>query len=149
MARRKLDLCAMGGVHAVYQVVTSVVNKYLFKPKYDVWWSRLLAQTLCFVLVAFAWIFFRANNVDDAFVIVGKIFSGVYSKPFINYYVFEFGVLSLAIMFLKEFKDHLGLRIGFMHSHFLLVRYVSAILLVAYILIFGAMGEGQFIYFQF
>ena len=43
--------------------------------KYNSALSKTVSMLSCFVLVAFAWIFFRANSVDDAFIIIQKIFT--------------------------------------------------------------------------
>lgn len=148
MAWSQLDICAMGGVHAVYQVVTNIFRKLVYKPKYDVWWSRMFGTVACFAAVAFAWIFFRANNVDDAFTIIGKIFTS-HGSPFVSPIPLVVGTMSLAILFLKDIKDAFAWNIYFMHSKYVVLRYVSCALLLAYILLFGSFGGGQFIYFQF
>ena len=120
----------------------------MYKPKYDVWWSRVLGTTACFVAVAFAWIFFRANNVADAFAIIGKIFTNP-GKPFFDLMVMLTGGIGLAVLIFKDLKDDLGWKISFMHSSNVVVRYASVVALISYILLFGSFTSGQFIYFQF
>ena len=137
-----------GGVHSVYQIATNIFHKYVYKPKYDAWWSKLFATSLCFVSVAFAWIFFRANNVNDAFAIIGKIITDI-RMPFFDIMVFLTGGLGLLLLIFKDLKDEFGWKVGFMHSHYVVVRYLSVVFLIGYILLFGAFTSGQFIYFQF
>ncbi len=137
-----------GALHGGYQVLGNLFRKYIYAPQYNAWWSRLAGTVFCFVLVAFAWLFFRANTVQDAFLIVEKIFTES-GTLYITKMTFLTGGLSLGILILKELKDHLQLPIGFLHSHYKTIRYVSFILLVAYIMQFGALNGGQFIYFQF
>ena len=102
----------------------------------------------CFILVAFAWIFFRANNVNDAFIIIGKIFTQ-HGPLFINLDVFAEGFLGLFILIFKDFKDNFNINIHLMNSKYVVIRYVSVVALITYIVLFGAFGSGQFIYFQF
>lgn len=137
-----------GGVHAVYQVIANVFRKFVYKPKYDVWWSRMFGTIACFVAVVFAWIFFRANNVGDAFTIIGKIFTNP-GKPFFDIMVMLTGGMGLAILVFKDLKDQFGWNIHLMHNSNVVVRYISVVILISYILLFGSFSSGQFIYFQF
>lgn len=137
-----------GGVHSVYQVGTNIFRKFVYKPKYDVWWSKLLGTAACFIAVAFAWIFFRANNVGDAFTIIGKIFSNP-GVPFFDLMVMLTGGLGLTVLIFKDLKDQFGWNVNFMHSRYNIVRYASVVALISYILLFGSFTSGQFIYFQF
>ena len=141
-------LCYGGGVHAVYQVITNVFRKFVYKPNYDVWWSRMFGTVACFAAVAFAWIFFRANNVGDAFTIIGKIFTNP-GKPFFDLMVLLTGGMGLVILVFKDLKDQFGWNIHLMHNSHAAVRYISVVLLISYILLFGSFSSGQFIYFQF
>ncbi|MCR5423808.1 MAG: MBOAT family protein [Bacteroidales bacterium] len=137
-----------GGVHGVYQVVGNICRKYFHAPVCENFLSRGLSMVFCFVLVAFAWIFFRANNVSDAFTIVGKIFTEQ-GAPFIERLLLVKGCAALLVLILKDAKDNYNWRLNFMHSRYAVVRYVSTVALVMYILLLGSFEGGQFIYFQF
>lgn len=137
-----------GGGHAFYQVVANLFRKYIYSPKYDVWWSKLLGTITCFVAVSFAWIFFRANSISDAFVIISNIFSN-WGRPFIVNYVLLYGSIGILVLLVKDAIYHFGLRIHFLHSKFAVIRIVSVVMLISYILLFGSLSSGAFIYFQF
>lgn len=137
-----------GGVHSVYQVGANIFRKFVYKPKYDVWWSKLFGTTACFVAVAFAWLFFRANNVGEAFTIISNIFTNP-GMPFLDLMVMLTGGMGLAILIFKDLKDQFGWNVNFMHSKYVVVRYASVVALISYILLFGSFTSGQFIYFQF
>lgn len=107
-----------------------------------------MGTTACFIAVAFAWIFFRANNVNDAFTIIGKVFTD-YGPAFQNLNVFVYGLLGLSILAFKDIKDNYGYSFSLMHSNHVFIRYISTICLILYILLFGSFSSGQFIYFQF
>ena len=132
----------------MYQIVTSVFRKYVYSPKYDVWWSRVLGTLVCFIAVAFAWIFFRANNVSDAFQVIHKIFSDWGSLYVVNS-VFLYGFIGVLALFAKDTIDNFGLNIHLLHSKYAFVRITSVVVLISYILLFGSLGSGAFIYFQF
>lgn len=137
-----------GGLHGTYQVFGNMWRKYFHKPEYKTVLSRLLSMTFCFVIVAFAWIFFRANNITDAFAIVGKVFTD-HGTPFFEIFAVTHGCLALLILLFKDAKDNFGWRIYFMHSKYTIVRYLSTVALVMYVVLFGSFASGQFIYFQF
>ena len=70
-----------GAIHGVYQVIGNLTAKPRraliercgrTEKSLPVVWIR---RVITFALVAFAWIFFRANNVSDAFSFVGTLFS--------------------------------------------------------------------------
>ena len=137
-----------GGLHGTYQVIGNMWRKYVRKPEYTSTISRLMSMAFCFAIVAFAWIFFRANNVTDAFTIVGKIFTGP-GTPFVDISSFVYGFTALFILIVKDTKDDFGWNIHLMHSRHTVVRYISVVALTVYVVLFGSFASGQFIYFQF
>lgn len=137
-----------GALHGCYQVIGNMFRKYIYKPNYTTLISKIFSMLFCFILVAFAWIFFRANNVNDAFIIIGKIFTQ-HGPLFINLDVFAEGFLGLFILIFKDFKDNFNINIHLMNSKYVVIRYVSVVALITYIILFGSFGSGQFIYFQF
>ena len=137
-----------GGLHGTYQVIGNIWRKYVHKSDYSTAFSRFLGTIFCFILVAFAWIFFRANNVNDAFFIVDKIFTDR-GALFIDKSTFLYGFVALFILIFKEVKDNFNWRINFMHSKSIVIRYISTAMLIVYIMLLGSFSSGQFIYFQF
>lgn len=137
-----------GALHGCYQVIGNVFRKYIYKPEYTTLISKVFSMLFCFILVAFAWIFFRANNVNDAFLIVGKIFTQQ-GQLFVDESSFIYGFAGLFILIIKDFKDNFNINIHFMHSKYAIIRYSSVVALITYIILFGSFGSGQFIYFQF
>lgn len=112
--------------------------------------NRALNIFVTFVLVCFAWVFFRANNVSDAFAIIskmatleGELFIG---KPSI----FLFSIFGILILYLSELfwngsQERFPL---FSHPNWV-VRQFSYAAVVILILLLGVFDGGQFIYFQF
>lgn len=112
--------------------------------------NRALNILVTFVLVCFAWIFFRANNVTDAFAIIGKMaaFEGdlFIGKPSI----FLFSIFGILVLYLSELfwngsQERFPL---FSHPNWV-VRQFSYATIVILILLLGVFDGGQFIYFQF
>ena len=71
-----------GAIHGVYQIVGNLTKKpksrllerlgLSEKQPIVVWWRRVVN----FALVAFAWIFFRANSLSDAGILLSRLFTG-------------------------------------------------------------------------
>nr|WP_294893888.1 MBOAT family O-acyltransferase [uncultured Pedobacter sp.] len=103
-----------------------------------------------FCLVTFAWIFFRAHTIYDAFLMI-KNLKSFGEPPFLGNGVNQFGhcliaiILLLTIEYFMAFKPNIKL----FSSSNSLVRWTSVIGLLFIILIFGVFNGGQFIYFQF
>lgn len=109
--------------------------------------SILLARIiLTFFLITFLWIFFRMNTIEDAWIVIEKIFTsqdmhfGICEK-FI--YVF------IAIVFIKDLIDEIRPSCNpFYHSK-TWVRWATYLFIFTNILLFGVFDAGQFIYARF
>ena len=127
-----------GLLHAVGTVLTHAGER-------TVWYAelpRILKQVFVFVFVCFAWIFFRAESLSDALLIIERIASSGWQDP-------AFPLLALLLVsslwlyqFLYESRFHQLLSTP-------LVRVTLAVLMILYLCIApGAAGQ-PFIYFQF
>ncbi len=107
-----------------------------------------------FVLVAFAWIFFRANNLEDAFTLIRNIFKISFAQldidilPTVPFY--KLGLAFIFIFFMKFIhflEEHYNANPLF--SEKLLVRWVTYIVIILMLIGFGVFTSNDFIYFQF
>ena len=137
-----------GAIHGTYLVIGNLIRKYVYTIKYDTFLSKSVNTVICFALVCFAWIFFRANTIGDAFMIIRKILSDR-GPVFQNEFVFVYGLMALFILIVKDSKDNFELNLKFMHSKHAAVRVISIVFLISYIMLFGALNADSFIYFQF
>ena len=137
-----------GIVHGFYMIIDAIFRRvFTFDLESNIVF-RSINTMLCFSIVCFAWIFFRANTITDAISVVNKIFTNP-GRPFYDIYVFVYGIASLAILLIKDAKDAYGVKIGFLHAKSFGVRFISFVSLIVYIMLFGALGADSFIYFQF
>lgn len=143
---------ALNGFYLIFAIVTQryrdKFNSLTGLSKNQTFFT--LTQILTtFILSSFAWIFFRANNVHDAFLIVKKIGTNLSSDLFVKWDVF-FGVfIGLVILILKEFSEEFFHRKGWFAIKNQNANVVFYAIVVALILLIGVFDEGQFIYFQF
>jgi D-alanyl-lipoteichoic acid acyltransferase DltB (MBOAT superfamily) len=112
-----------------------------------------------FILVCFGWIFFRANTLDDAFLIILKIFSiNEYTLSQLSVYVipvvkktaysmdFILSYFSIITLILLEFIFIHKISFLSLKFKYRAPIYISAIIVI---LILGAFEQNTFIYFQF
>lgn len=103
------------------------------------------------LIVGFAWIFFRASSINEAFTLIGN-FSSFGSKPFIGEGVSNMAhcILAISLLFTIEYKmEYLNDKFNFSMHRLVWVRWASLIAGIFVILLLGVFSGGQFIYFQF
>ena len=128
-----------GTLHALGYVLTRSLERTAF------WRDRVptfVKQLLTFGFVTFAWIFFRAASLSDAWLIITRIAAFGYADPLCPW-------LMLALVFsvwLYQFAYQSSLRKLLAISP---VRVGLVVLMVLYIAVAGGGGETAFIYFQF
>jgi len=102
-----------------------------------------------FILVLFAWIFFRADNLQTAFHIIKSIFllSGNF---FIDYKTFAYGLAGILILVYFEFRREYRTEssLPFVTNHWIKEGLLYSALIII-ILLVGVFDGSQFIYFQY
>lgn len=117
--------------------------------------KNLVEVTITFTMVTFAWIFFRANNLQEAFYIVSHLFIGMKRDISLLLYSFNFSepfLLLLAfvvfIWFIRFYKKTDGF-IRYLSTQPVLIRWAVYSILAILIMNRGVTKEVPFIYFQF
>lgn len=110
--------------------------------------KELLFMLLTFTMTVFAWIFFRAASLRDAFYIVGKLFSETILKrpDFIPKVALILVALFLLIEWLGRESEFALAKLGLNWPRGL--RWAFYFILISCIFVFNG-KEQQFIYFQF
>lgn len=157
-----------GLLHGLYQVIGDVLRPVrdgitkVFHVDKNSFSNRLLRILFTFLLVDFAWIFFRASTITQAFGVIHQLVSGWNPWIFFDGTIFKLGldcqdflvmILGIVILFILSLlrRDH-ALYTGFQKQN-LLFQWSVAFCALFFVLIFGIYGPGysasQFIYFQF
>ena len=124
--------------------------------------NSLLNIGLTYVLATFAWIFFRANELQDSFYIIthiiepassnwgGATFTGLSTvKTFYSFSQWLALIGALAVLFVVE-KAQSRLSINqWLVQRAQPIRWAIYYGIVVYIAVLGAFEHVQFIYFQF
>jgi len=101
----------------------------------------LLKQAGTFCFVSFTWIFFRADSLGDALVIVRRMFTAAWRDPQVPALM----LVLVALVWLYEYVNESKLRRVLEIS---VVRVGLAVVMVISLCLFSS-GGGTFIYFQF
>jgi len=128
-----------GALHALGRIATRELERSDF---YRMKVPRIVKQMLTFSFVTFAWIFFRASSLDDASIIISRIFKSVWSDP-------QFPLLMLLLIisiwiyqYLYESKLPIRLQSP-------ALRIAMVVGMILFLILFSSSGNQPFIYFQF
>lgn len=138
-----------GGLHGLGMVLERFIyGDKLKNISKSFTFSNILRLIITFAFVNFAWIPFRVNNMNDVALIFSKIFSNVGSL-YIDTNTLSMGLLALVLVFIKDISDEYAWKVSLLRSTCRPVKYLTFILGLCYILAFGVLNGGSFIYFQF
>jgi D-alanyl-lipoteichoic acid acyltransferase DltB (MBOAT superfamily) len=144
-----------GALHAIYQTVELVINKYILKKgkekKPRSFIKAIPNYILTFSLVSLAWIFFRANTVHDGMTIVQNILTFKPGSLFIGFSAgFVYSIILIVFLMITEFNyEYLNNKFSLIYKGSPALRFAGYALLIIVILLIGVFNGGQFIYFQF
>ncbi len=135
-----------GAINGIYLIIEILCNGKKRKGTLNI------ISTFCFI--SFAWIFFRANSVLDAFYIISKIFTKpgkLYIGSGDDIAASIYAVLAIFLLVVIEFRrEYLKntVVINFIIKREIgrMFMYATLIYLILYL---GVFGNSQFIYFQF
>lgn len=110
--------------------------------------SNLLRWLVTFLIVNFAWIFFRLDSMRDVVTVLGRILTDrghLYLDP----NVMGYAISALLIVFYFDFFSEKNNRWPLMDNKKIYVRWLAYTALLLFLVLFGSFEQTQFIYFQF
>lgn len=140
-------------IFGIYLVICTLKDKRQrkFEKKYGLrkkeWWLWL-NRGATFLLVAYALLYFRANNLNDALSASTKIFTNIKSPLFISTATLVYSFIGIFILFVVEYVIEYN-RIKITKTNILKIYTLCSAALLILILNLGVFNGGQFIYFQF
>lgn len=159
-----------GGIHGFYQVIADVLKtpreqiRSAMKIKTDCISWKLLQTFITFGLVTFAWIFFRADTVMDAFGYISRMMLRPTPWILFNGGIYQLGLervewnillISLLILILVDLvRYNKGQTLDlFLFEQNVWFEWLVVIVLIVFVFTYGEYGPSfdpqQFIYFQF
>jgi len=138
-----------GCMHGICQIVEKILGQQ--KCNYG-WFGKSVKIIITFLLINFAWIFFRMPTLADACKVIARIFdptlpTTIYKPEISNTF---FMVSALILLLLKDFRDeYYPHRILLFENRFAIVRWCAYILVMILIMLEGVFSADQFIYANF
>ncbi len=134
-----------GGLNGIYLIAEVLIGSKNRK--------GILNVFITFVLINFSWIFFRANNVEQAAYMVKTIFTvpgRLYIGSGDDIAASMYAVLAIIILFVVEAKkEYFNTLFSISGNRLEVIRLGGYAAILFMILYFGVFGKSQFIYFQF
>lgn len=145
-----------GAIHGLVIVLEKAAANYGFKVARKGFVKSLIFLPLTFIIATYAWIFFRANSMQDALYVAAGVFDFSKSTPLVELGLaqHEFYAACVAVFLLLIF-DAIHKRYGaikLLDKVPMVLRQLFYVVIIFSILIFGIYGEdgvSEFIYFQF
>lgn len=140
-----------GALHGLYQIIEVLLNKYVYKDKPRSKPMQVVNYITTFTLVCLAWVFFRANTVQDGFTIISNILTLKKGSLFIGFAAgLVYSILLIIFLVIAEVNyEYFNNKLSLIYSKSAMTRGLGYVLLVLIILMIGVFNGGQFIYFQF
>jgi D-alanyl-lipoteichoic acid acyltransferase DltB (MBOAT superfamily) len=156
-----------GAIHGIYQIyenltlrIRSAIWNKLHLSGTSIQWIIQWLVTMTVVLIS--WIFFRAQNLQDASFVLSRIFNDIISLELVSNISqmvgrTNIGLIRLIVVFfsiiLLEISQVLEEKLDFdilnLPSKFILSRWLIYYIVLFSIILFGFFGQSEFIYFQF
>lgn len=137
-----------GCMHGVLQIIEKALGWQKYEGNKSI--VKAIRILVTFLLVNFAWIFFRMPNISGAFGMIGQMFTNIGVPSLIDFGM-KATIMSAIGLFILIFKDS---RDEFFRNKLLFlnkkpVRWVAYVVLFCMVLNFGVLDGGQFIYVSF
>ena len=134
-----------GSAHGVFQVVEKMLG---LNKKESRGLMRILRIIVTFMLVSFAWIYFRMPSIGAANEVLWKIFTQPSTNltVFLNYKTL---LLPLYILIVADILNEFRPKLNLFRHRWITVRWASYMVVLTLILLFGVFDAGQFIYVNF
>lgn len=134
--------------HGLFQILEKMLGQQ--QCRYG-WFGKSIKIIVTFLLVNFAWIFFRMPTLADACGVLSRIFDTSLPMTFFSdsMTTMFFMVLGLLILLFKEVMDEFFIVQKERLLRSLWFRWASYFVILSLILLAGVLGSDQFIYANF
>jgi len=146
-----------GGIHGSLQIVEKTFFKKNEPKQFSLLW--FLHVLIIFIICCFAWIFFRANTLAEAGLVITNLLYGIENPiSYIKNGFYGIGlsvdtlIIPLISILILAIYDIFSLKtdvISWISSKPILFRYSIYLTILVFIMLFKASGEASFVYFQF
>ena len=139
-----------GCMHGICQIVEKILG--IQKLKRNKGWVKAGRIVMTFLIVNFAWIFFRMPTLGDAIGVIGHIFDlhQSMSLEMMSKHIFVLMMISAMILLAKDLRDEFAPnRMQLFENKHKVVRWAAYVAVIVLIMLTGVFDAGQFIYANF
>jgi len=146
-----------GALHGIYQIIEiwkkNLISQYTFLQQIKIpkTFAQLSNILITFILVYISWIFFRANNVNDAFFIIQNLFN-TDPQP-VNLFFFKadmtISLITIAFLLIIELWEEVSGLYDKITRFPKFIKWMILTVILLSIVILGKWDEVDFLYFQF
>lgn len=159
---------AWGAINGIYIILDRLLKPYSVRLQRSLHINKngilanIFGAIVTFLLIDFSWIFFRAKNLEDAFYIVGNLFTGLIPSltdgALLSMQLSQIGffskngiaiVICIVVMLLVELWERNSLLVLKLERQFFAVRWIFYYAVILVIVFYGNFGKSPFIYFDF
>lgn len=137
-----------GIIHGALQIIEKALGWQRYEG--NNWAVKAFRICVTFLLVSFAWVFFRMPSIGDAFGVIGRMFTvaGIPSLSDLGPAGIIIIAMALSILAFKDLREEFfPSRFRFLEKR--VIRWIAYVSLFCMILLFGVLDGGQFIYVSF
>lgn len=138
-----------GCMHGICQIIEKMLNQQRCRYGFA---GKTVKVLITFLVVNFAWIFFRMPTLGDACGVIARIFDLSRSHAVFMPTSTDMALMALGVglLFAKDFLDEFFPdRCRLMENRYALVRWSTAVVTLVLIMLCGVFGADQFIYAKF
>lgn len=138
-----------GCMHGICQIIEKMLNQQRCRYGFA---GKTVKVLITFLVVNFAWIFFRMPTLGDACGVIARIFDLSRSHAVFMPTSTDMALMALGVglLFAKDFLDEFfPSRCRLMENRYALVRWSTAVVTLVLIMLCGVFGADQFIYAKF
>lgn len=135
--------------HGIAQIIEKAIGQQ--KCEYG-WFGKSIKILITFLLVNFAWIFFRMPSLGDACGVISHIFDVHQSMALeiTSKHIFVLMMMGTIILFFKDCTDEFAPnRLRLFENNNRVVRWATYLSVIILIMLTGVFDAGQFIYANF
>jgi len=138
-------------VWGIFHGIAQIVEKMLGQQRCEYGrWGRAVKILITFLLVNFAWIFFRMPTIGEAVGVITRIFDLSLPMTVFVSLNLKYAAIAIAVLVVKDTLDEFfpG-KAELLHHRHGWVRWTTYIVLLTLIMMAGVFGADQFIYANF
>ena len=139
-----------GCMHGVCQIIEKALG--LNKKQSGNGWVKAVRILVTFLVVNFAWIFFRMPTLSEACGVIGCIFNFHQSLALeiTSKHIFLLMMIGTILLFIKDWTDEFFPdKVRLFNNRNRIIRWVSYLFIMILIMLTGVFDAGQFIYANF